>query len=108
MQEYHNSQEERILWQLQAAYPGWVPATTLSHISLQYNSRIFALRRRGWQIENRIQTVNGVKHGSFRLARPGTHTNPAKRMQTECKQVSEPVIASSLFGDLQLQHRDEG
>ena len=70
------SHEDRILWQLQAAFPSWVPALTLSRISLQYNARVFGLRRKGWQIESRVQIVNGVRHGSFRLARPGSFPNP--------------------------------
>jgi hypothetical protein len=40
------SQEDRILWQLQAAFPEWTPAPVLSRISLQYNARIFSLRRK--------------------------------------------------------------
>ena len=51
------SQGDRILWQLQAAFPSWVPALTLSRISLQYNARVFGLRRKGWQIESRVQVV---------------------------------------------------
>lgn len=102
------TQEDRILWQLHAAYPSWVPALTLAHISLQYSARIFSLRQKGWLVENKVEIVKGVKHGSFRLARPGSYPHPAKPMQTECRQVAEPVIASSLFGDLHAQHRDEG
>jgi hypothetical protein len=63
----HN-QEERILWTLQAAWPEWTPAPELAKISLQYSARIFSLRRRrGWLIANRVRTVNGKKHGEFRL-----------------------------------------
>ena len=75
------SHEDRILWQLQAAFPSWVPALTLSRISLQYNARVFGLRRKGWQIESRVQIVNGVRHGSFRLATPRTFPNPRARAE---------------------------
>jgi hypothetical protein len=74
------TQESRILWLLQAAWPTWTPAPELARISLQYNARIFSLRRKkGWQIESRVQIVDGVRHGSFRLARPGSFPNPRKR-----------------------------
>src|SRR5436309_1721017 len=75
------SHEDRILWQLQAAFPSWLPALTLSRISLQYNARVFGLRRKGWQIESRVQVVNGVRHGSFRLATPRTFPNPRARSE---------------------------
>lgn len=52
--------------------PFVVPALTLSRISLQYNARLFGLRRKGWQIESRVQIVNGLRHGSFRLAQAVT------------------------------------
>jgi hypothetical protein len=70
------TQESRILWQLQTAYLQWTPAPVLSRISLQYNARIFALRRKGWQIASRVEVRDGVKRGSFRLAAPGTFPNP--------------------------------
>jgi hypothetical protein len=62
------TQEDKILDLLRSSYPNWVSAPELASISLQYNARIFALRRRGWTILNKVKTVNGVKHGSFRLA----------------------------------------
>ena len=106
------SHEDRILWQLQAAFPSWVPALTLSRISLQYNARVFGLRRKGWQIESRVQVVNGVRHGSFRLARPGSFPNPrpkashspkVKNKTTEAPHVESALPASGtglLFRDL--------
>jgi hypothetical protein len=78
------TQEDRILWQLQASYPEWTPAPVLCRISLQYSSRIFSLRRKkGWQIENKVEIRDGVKHGFFRLATPGTFPNPTMREKTE-------------------------
>jgi hypothetical protein len=62
------SQESRILWTLQAAWPGWVPSPELAKISLQYGARLFSLRRqKGWLIENRVRIVGGIRHGEFRL-----------------------------------------
>ena len=77
------TQEERILWALQAAYPSWTPAPVLSRISLQYNSRVLGLRRKGWQIENRVEVRDGKKHGYFRLATPGSLPNPKKKRTLE-------------------------
>src|SRR5437667_7511511 len=76
-----HAQEHRILWQLQASFPGWTPAPVLSQISLQYNARIFSLRGKGWQIANRVEIRDGVKHGAFRLATPGTFRNPRPRRE---------------------------
>jgi len=93
----NSSQEQRILHVLLASWPAWVPALTLSHVSLQYNARIFGLRRRGWQIESRLQIVKGIRHGSFRLARPGDFPNP-KNKDTQPQ--------SRLFKE--ERHRDDG
>ena len=67
-QSGRKSQENRILWLLEAAWPNWTPAPELAKISLQYNSRIFSLRRqKGWLIENRVRVEDGIRHGEFRL-----------------------------------------
>jgi hypothetical protein len=90
-----NNQEERILWVLQAAWPNWTPAPELAKISLQYSARIFSLRRRrGWLIDNRVRTVNGKKHGEFRL---GSRPVPSNRELRAVKALTE---GDSLFGDL--------
>ena len=88
--ESPRNQEERILWLLQAAWPAWTPAPTLSRVSLQYNARIHGLRKKGWQIANRVETHNGVKHGSFRLATPGTFPNP-KNKRNQPHSPSTPI-----------------
>jgi hypothetical protein len=64
------SHEKRIFNLLAASWPSEVPALSLSRISLQYSSRIFALRRKGWTITNRIEIRNGTKYGFFRLVEP--------------------------------------
>jgi hypothetical protein len=62
------TQESRILWRLQADWPSWTPALDLAKISLQYGRAINTIRRK-WRIEiaNRVRTVDGAKHGEFRL-----------------------------------------
>lgn len=50
----------------------WVPAYTLAGVALQYSSRIFSLRREGFQIENKTERHGRQVYGSFRLvACPG-------------------------------------
>jgi hypothetical protein len=90
------SQEQRILWLLEAAWPNWVPSPELCRVSLQYSSRIFSLRRKGWLIQNRVRIVGGVRHGEFRL---GTVPVPSSK---ELRQRHEPptVKAGTLFGDI--------
>ncbi len=107
---HRRTQEDRILWLLQTSYPGWVPADAVSRISLQYNSRILALRRKGWQIANRVETRAGVKHGSFRLATPGTRPNPrpeASNVLPTSYQKSTK-LPETLFDLPELGHRDDG
>jgi hypothetical protein len=102
-----DSQEKRILHLLHASWPEWTPAPTLSRISLQYNARVFSLRRKGWQIETRVETRNGVRHGSFRLARPGSFPNPRNANAQQVQSISTHNN-DSLFGDLTERHRDDG
>jgi hypothetical protein len=45
----------------------WVPANVLAGVALQYSSRIFFLRREGYQIENKTERVGRKVHGAFRL-----------------------------------------
>lgn len=117
---YH-SQEQRILWLLQSSYPNWVPATVLATISLQYNARIFGLRRKGWQIANRVEVQpDGTKHGAFRLAVPVTRPNPPKSapikgsghidVNQSTQESVRDFTSSLLFGNFTAieRHRDDG
>ncbi len=80
------SQAQRILCLLHSAWPEWTPAPVLSQISLQYGARIHSLRKKGWQIANKVEVRDGVKHGYFRLATPGSPPNPKPRhSSTELK-----------------------
>jgi hypothetical protein len=114
------SHEDRILWQLQAAFPSWVPAPSLSAISLQYGARIHALRKKGWQIANKVEVREGVKHGYFSLPTPGSFPNPRKREDqgargvknktTEAREQIDPALPSAgsglLFRDLPTVYSD--
>lgn len=94
------TQEDRVLWLLQASFPNWVPAPSLAKISLQYGRAIHSLRhRRHFQIQNRVRTRNGVKCGEFRLATPGSWPNPKRSRNAIEKQKS----SDSLFCDLSLE-----
>jgi hypothetical protein len=68
---HDGSQEARIQQLLEdRGGDGWIQAPELARISLQYCARICCLRKSGLQIENKIETVNGIRHGFYRLARP--------------------------------------
>jgi hypothetical protein len=105
--EWNNTQENRILWLLSAAWPNWTPAPELAKISLQYNSRIFSLRRqKGWLIENRVRVDGRTRHGEFRL---GSSSVPSSRELRQPKVTPTPngsrvlkveAGSGSLFGDL--------
>jgi hypothetical protein len=78
------TQADGILNLLQAAWPTWTPAPQLARISLQYSARIFALRRKGWQISNKVEIRDGVRHGSFRLgSRPVPRSSAPRAQRTE-------------------------
>jgi hypothetical protein len=105
MESGGKSQEDRILWLLQAAWPNWTPATEIAKISLQYNARIFSLRRqKGWLIENHVRVVDGVKHGEFRLGpRPIPPSKELRRgagLSPDSRALKVEAGSGSLFGDL--------
>ena len=112
MPSTRQTQESRVLMLLQATWPGWVPAPALAKISLQYSARIFSLRRRGWLIENRVQTRDGVRHGSFRLGSgsvtkpvPKQYESPSEQQcksnaKADAKAMQEHPAEASLFGNI--------
>jgi hypothetical protein len=61
------TQSAAILRLLVEARGAWVPLPDIMACAAQYNARIFSLRRDGYNIENRTETVNGVRHSWFRL-----------------------------------------
>lgn len=102
-QSGRKSQENRILWLLEAAWPNWTPAPELAKISLQYNSRIFSLRRqKGWLIENRVRVEDGIRHGEFRLGpRPIPPSKDLRRgLSSDSRALNQKQGPESLFGDL--------
>jgi len=61
-------QSERILTLLRSVHGAWVPLPDILALGIaQYNARIFELRKRGLNIENRIEAVDGVRCSWFRL-----------------------------------------
>jgi hypothetical protein len=101
------TQEQRILWALQAAFPWWVPAPALGRISLQYGARVHSLRRKGWLIVNRVRIVDGQRHGEFRLGTAAVP--PSKELRQHPTLPAEQT--GSLFPDLApetMGHRDDG
>lgn len=107
----NHTQRTAILNLLQVAEPGWVPAPALAKISLQYSARIFELRREGWTISNRVTTVNGKKHGSFRLGPPETPRSAELRAHTtqpiaSGKSLNVPAATSELLFAQTSLYRD--
>ncbi len=79
MIERSPSQESRTLALLKSRGQSWIPAPELAKISLQYCRVIACLRKKGFRIQNRVETRNGIKYGFYRLsdekpisAKPGT------------------------------------
>jgi len=64
------SQEQKIFEVLRSRGSAWTGAPELSQISLQYCRAISCLRKRGIAIENRVDVVDGVRHGYYRLVQP--------------------------------------
>jgi hypothetical protein len=108
------TQEERILFLLQEAWPNWVSAPELAKISLQYSARIHALRhKRGVPISNKVERqADGKKHGYFRFGPAPTPRSSVLRQQ-KTAQTSAAVPADQdhiplLFDNLTPRHRDDG
>jgi hypothetical protein len=92
--------EEEVLWALQAAWPNEVPGPQLSRICLGYGRAIHTLRhKKGWLITNRVEIVNGKKHGFFRL---GSKPIPSSaELRKSARPSPEPApVSDSLFGDI--------
>lgn len=101
------NQENRILRLLEAAWPNWTLAPELAKISLQYNARIFSLRRReGWLIENRVRMEGRIRHSEFRLRSPAVPSNRDLRRRS----LAPTAQGTSLFSNLpeQERHLDNG
>ncbi len=101
------SQRGRILGLLLDARGSEVPAPELARISLQYSARVLELRRLGFRIVNRVETVAGVRRGFFRLVSgPVAVTSPAPAAAVPSVQAPlSPTNQQILFTE---RHRDDG
>jgi len=62
-----NTQHLKIIALLKAN-KGWVSLPQILSLGVaQYNARIYELRQEGYDIQNKVQTVDGVKHSWFKL-----------------------------------------
>jgi hypothetical protein len=79
-------QSETILTLLRSARGAWVPLPEILALGIaQYNARIFDLRKkRGLNIENRTQMLDGVRHSWFRIVdfSPVYEPAPSKPLQS--------------------------
>lgn len=69
------TQRGEILALLVKARGEWVPLPEIMACAAQYNARVFELRRLGFNIENRTETVNSERRSWFRLL-PSTSSKP--------------------------------
>jgi hypothetical protein len=64
----HRTQRSKLLRLLLEAHGAWVPLPEILDLKIsQYNSRLYELRKLHFNIENRTESVNGVRHSWFRL-----------------------------------------
>jgi hypothetical protein len=61
------TQQASILQLLRDAKGAWVPLPRIMECAAQCNARTFDLRRQGFKIENRTETINEIKYSWFRL-----------------------------------------
>jgi len=91
---------------LAAANGGWVglPAILDLRIAL-YTTRILELRRSGYEIENRTETIDGIRHSWYRLVNspapepakpeaPQAESDYMRRVREEREQ-SAPLFAGA-------------
>jgi hypothetical protein len=76
--ELFKGQKGAILQVLLDSRGKWIPAYELSKQALQYNARVFSLRREGYIIANKTERLGGKVHGSFRLV-----SEPEDRVEGE-------------------------
>lgn len=100
------TQRAAILRLLIEARGAWVPLPEIMACAAQYNARIFELRKQGFAIENRVETVDDERHSWFRLIHspasvPDKPRHPWKQpfsrrrmAQENCLQLSLPGVTS--------------
>jgi hypothetical protein len=87
------TQRAAILRLLIDARGNWVPLPEIMACAAQYNSRVFELRRLGFNIENRTECIDGVRHSWFRLIVSLT----PKAEPVKAATASEPRVTGLLF-----------
>lgn len=124
---HRKTQEARILELLDRARGAWAPSPELAAVSLQYNARVYPLRRLGFTIENRVETTrDGIRRGFIRLhmGQPFLHlglsadhvlTNQPQEEIARPYRVDQPATAPierystlPLFADNQRDRRYSG
>ena len=76
------TQRAAILRLLMDARGAWVPLPKIMACAAQYNARVFELRRMGFNVENRTESVDGVRHSWFRLVNSPS-TSPESKSEPE-------------------------
>jgi len=72
------TQRGRILNLLIGAHGQWVPLPEIMACAAQYNARLLEARRDGYQIENKTETIDGVRHSWYRLVNSPIPPEPPK------------------------------
>jgi hypothetical protein len=84
----HNAktQRARILRLLIDAHGAWVPLPQILALGIaQYNARLWELRRLGFVIENKSESVDGARHSWYRLV-----SSPGAPAPTPKPEASKP------------------
>ena len=72
-----------------------MPSPRLAQISLQYSARFFSLGKR-FEISNRVEIVNGVRHGFFRAgAASGSEQSRIARKSAQRQKMPKPQPAET-------------
>jgi hypothetical protein len=87
------TQRDRILAQLVEAGDAGVPSYELARVALQYGSRLKELRGQGHTIISRVKTVDGQKHGTFRLVVETAKKPIQGAAPSTAAMFSEPLVA---------------
>ena len=102
---YAETQRGKILALLVAASGGWVPLPEILALGIaQYNARIFELRKRGLNVENRTETIEGVRHSWFRLVDfPASETPKSQAPKPEPEWKDRPRLTGLPLFDLAVR-----
>jgi hypothetical protein len=100
------TQRSSILALLIAAKGLWVPLPDILELRIsQFGARLYELRHYlHLNIENRTETVDGVRHSWYRL-NPGTTNSMASAPNIP---LSNQQVSDHLFPDMTERHRDDG